>query len=206
MLSIKNQQGFIGAGVLIAVVLGLMVLGSGAYIAMHQSSTPQSSVDGLPTLQANMPATIQTSPQAVPVAAPTSAVVDTKANWKAYSNTEYGFEFKYPPTFVPGGFEVVENPPLFTFWINYNGNDKDFLLAVYPAVPYGNLAEYRKNNRQNAPVTLGGFVWYRFDVHSLVDYVQYYLENNGTIYRVDLNESKNENTLKDILSTFKLTK
>lgn len=147
----------------------------------------------------------KSTPIAQQTATPTSTPKDETANWKTYTNTEYGLEFKYPVGMTLGGFEKVEFPKLFTFFIDYKADNKDLPFAVYPVTIYENIAEYRKN-RQSTTVTLGRQAWYRFDVHSTVDYVQYYLERGGNLYRVDIYDSKNEDELKQILSSFKFTK
>lgn len=128
------------------------------------------------------------------------SAIDT-SNWQTYRNEEYGFEFKYPVGMTLGGFRNVANPKLFTFWIDYQTN-RDLLFAVYPVTAYENLAEYRKNSGSNTAITLGDQIWYRFDVDSTIDYIQYYLEKIN-LYRLDVYDSNIENVVQQILSTFK---
>src|SRR3989338_11402096 len=66
----RNQRGFVSAAVLIAIALGLLVVGGGAYYVVRQQSTPQTSSDNFDNLQqlqsgnvapTNQPAVSQTS-------------------------------------------------------------------------------------------------------------------------------------------------
>ena len=75
----KNQRGFIGVGVLIAILVGLAVLGGGAYYVMQQQAPTQTASDNFDNLQ-QLPTTnnqVQTQTTAnVPVQKTTEIVPD----------------------------------------------------------------------------------------------------------------------------------
>lgn len=78
-----NQRGFVGVSVLIAIVLGLIVVGGGAYYVTHpqtSSQIPPETVSGNPDLEQN--GATQNNP--------------TLVQWKTYSSKEYGFSVNYP--------------------------------------------------------------------------------------------------------------
>ena len=85
----KNQQkGFIEI-VLIGVIVVLLAIGG--YFAFRKNSAP---VVEQPTPN---PAPIVTQTN-TPVTTPATA--DETANWKTYTNSQYGFELKYPSTWL----------------------------------------------------------------------------------------------------------
>src|SRR3990167_6252871 len=60
-LFMQNQRGFVGVGVLIAIVLGLIVVGGGTYFVMQQKSISQTTSDISDT---EIPTNVQTSVEA----------------------------------------------------------------------------------------------------------------------------------------------
>jgi len=100
-----TNRGFVGIGVLIAIILGVVVLGGGAYFVVHQQPSVSPTAQ-LPTLQESTNVGTQTAvkPAPMPVSkkpatqtTPTPVASDETANWKTYRNDTLGFEFKYPP-------------------------------------------------------------------------------------------------------------
>ena len=61
----QNQRGFVGIGVLIAILVGLAVLGGGAYYIVHQQSATQTPADNFDNLQhlQQLPTNTQTQTQ-----------------------------------------------------------------------------------------------------------------------------------------------
>ncbi len=55
-----NQRGFIGVGVLVAILIGIVVLGGGAYYVVNQQSTAQTASENFDNVQA-LPANTTTS-------------------------------------------------------------------------------------------------------------------------------------------------
>ena len=81
----NTQKGFISIGILLAIILGVVVIGGGAYYIGHQSAAPQAPVN---------------------TALDETAKPNSEANsTKVYRNAKYGFEVTYP-----NGWEVVTNP------------------------------------------------------------------------------------------------
>ena len=72
----NSQKGFIGFPVLIAIVLGLVVVGGGAYFLVHQQSSSQTPSENKDTLQL-------------------ASTTDTE-KLKTYRNEKYGYSFNYP--------------------------------------------------------------------------------------------------------------
>lgn len=83
----NKNKGFIGIGLLVAIVLGIVVVGGGAYYLGKGGSKQEvkSPENILPKVE-NKNTTTNT--------------VVIPSDWKTYSNTEVGFEFKYPPSVV----------------------------------------------------------------------------------------------------------
>lgn len=81
-------------GMLGAVALFAGVIGAGAYFVLNQGPDY---ADFVPTY----------TPRPSASTTPTSTV---PADWKTYTNTQYGFEFKYPPEWSPKYGEESGNP------------------------------------------------------------------------------------------------
>lgn len=78
----NNKKGFIGFPVLIAIILGIVVLGGGAYIYKNK--------------KAEAPAAVDTETQQINNS---SSQTDT-SNWKTYMSSELGISVQYPPDWV----------------------------------------------------------------------------------------------------------
>lgn len=79
----KKNKGIIGLGLIVAIVLGIIVVGGGAY---YLGTKKNAKVLENNISQENK--SITTNNTVVP------------SDWKTYSSTEVGFEFKYPPSVV----------------------------------------------------------------------------------------------------------
>ncbi|HTR18502.1 MAG TPA: hypothetical protein VMH91_00780 [Candidatus Paceibacterota bacterium] len=109
----ETQRGFIGLGVLIAIILGLIAVGGGAYYVMDQNAAFQTQ-QNLPELPATA---VNNKPSQSAQANPTSDASDTKT----YNNTQYGFTMQYPSTAQVNpdcaeGFSVCRGNPLVVFY------------------------------------------------------------------------------------------
>ena len=148
----QNQRGFIGVGVFIAILVGLALLGGGAYYVTHQQTALQIASENqqnnvlpdntLPTKNntaSNQPSNIQ------PVPSATTPTSNNTVSWKTYTNEKLGLEFKYPPTFTvetvdgygPGNEDVALYNYKTSFQADYPRNWSNFglLFRVYPTVP-----------------------------------------------------------------------
>jgi type II secretory pathway pseudopilin PulG len=89
----QNQRGFVGVGVLIAILVGLAVLGGGAYYVLQQQAPTQATSDNFDNLQ-QLPAYAQTQQKQVT----TNTQIETstpKPSLKKFTS-ESGFQFQYP--------------------------------------------------------------------------------------------------------------
>ncbi len=80
----QNQRGFVGVGVLIAILIGLAVLGGGAYYVVQQNSTPQTASENIldnttPTNEQNLVPTNTVSTK-VSIAIDASALTQSADN------------------------------------------------------------------------------------------------------------------------------
>lgn len=104
----NKNKGFIGIGLIIAIVLGIAVVGGGAYYLGKNKGEnniiKENPIDNL-------------SPKDVSI-----------ANWKTYTNKEYGFELKYPNDWkFSTSFSNADG-----FFFTENKSQNGFTLAVLP--------------------------------------------------------------------------
>lgn len=84
----QNQYGFIDVKILIAILIGLVVLGSGAYYVMYQQPSAQMAVN-------NKPIETVTSTDSV------------SRHLKTYTNAKWGYSIKYPTDWSVGKEEII---------------------------------------------------------------------------------------------------
>lgn len=94
----NHQKGFANIVMVLAIVI---LVGVAGYFVFVNKSEPVAQQTPTPT---------QTQKPTLPTPTPTP---NPTANWKTYTNTEYGLELKYPPT-----WNVQEKVTGFGFWIN----------------------------------------------------------------------------------------
>jgi hypothetical protein len=192
-----NQKGF--ANIILVVVI-IILAGAVGYFALIKKSEPMAQQSPTPT-----------STQTKTPVSPTPAPKDKTANWKTYTNAQYGFEFKYPANYVvtktPG-----ENNKFVTFSVDH------FQVIVYP----GDLSldAFIKDQAQNylisnyQKINFAGQSAYEGIDQGMTNAYVIYLKNKEYIYRLILN-TNGKDTLpelkagltteqKQILSTFKI--
>lgn len=107
----KNlQKGFIGLPVLIAIILGIVVLGGGAYFVVRQNATPQTP---LKQDQANTTKDTQTSANGQggnQINIPSSGTTPDNKTLTLYKSESCGFEVSFPSQFVNWDQPANKNP------------------------------------------------------------------------------------------------
>ena len=103
-----NQRGFAGVGVLIAIVLGLVVLGGGAYYVVQQQAPSQTASENFDTVQ-QLPTTNNQGQQPVNNKPAENVVPSNTASvqLKTYINTKWGYSIKYPVDWSVGKEEII---------------------------------------------------------------------------------------------------
>ena len=130
-----NQKGF--ANIILVIVI-LALLGAVGYFVFVKKSEP---ITQQPT-----PTPTQTKTPVSPTPAPT-------ANWKTYTNSQYGFEFKYPATFVLGQNPLIndwskpiEEGTAGTFWQKIAKNNWQERLAKKSSYQIGSSCTINADN------------------------------------------------------------
>jgi hypothetical protein len=101
------QRGFVGVGVLIAILVGLVVLGGGTYYVVQQQLPPHTALDteNLNTLS------IKGNQVQQPVnnkLVETATLVDSSSvQLKTYTNAKWGYDIKYPTDWSVGKEESI---------------------------------------------------------------------------------------------------
>lgn len=100
----KNlQSGFIGIPIFIAILLGIVMLGGGAYYVVHQQTPTQTTSEKLDAFQASTRNTSTSAQNPTPnQLTPSTSVVDNTANWKTFVNSRDGYSVKYPSEEIAG--------------------------------------------------------------------------------------------------------
>lgn len=103
----KNSVGMvIGIAVLVAIVFG-----GGAYAYMNNKATKEKNdLNAQITELQKQVATLGTITTTTPVSS-TSVTTDETANWTTYTNTQYGFSYKYPATGYTAIAQLTQGDP-----------------------------------------------------------------------------------------------
>lgn len=144
----------------------------------------------------------------------TNIVVDDMSGWKTYTNDEYGFSFKYPPTYSI----KTENPPD-PFAVAVSLESAELNLSIFEIFPIPEDADLKQwpnlvglvdyNPSQTRDISLGAY-----EVHNwksrLDENKFYYLYRKNSaqvlLLAVKYNNTSNptqEGVISQILSTFK---
>ncbi|MEO8065326.1 MAG: hypothetical protein ABI643_00530 [Candidatus Doudnabacteria bacterium] len=136
-----------------------------------------------------------------------SSTADT-STWKTYTNSQYGFEFQYPQTWV----KVVDSQASSTDYLPVSRMFAAIYRTSYPAQDFSGRVDiysvtlatvlkddpFLKNEKKLGNATVAGISWQHFSTPNGSDY---YVEKNGKVYEV----SGTEEITNQILSTFKFT-
>ncbi|HCH59374.1 MAG TPA: hypothetical protein DEV73_02020 [Candidatus Zambryskibacteria bacterium] len=213
----NSKKGFI-VPVLLAVI-AVLAIGGGVYIYNKE--------------KAEAPATVDTSTQQTNTETPSVNTQADTSNWKTYTNTQYGFEFKYPANGYK--FGAVNSNDTFAFGLSefqagvsqdVSTDDPEYLphfrfLVLTPTQTISNLTTYIRslmNNSHGSPdeyvssqyIDINGAQWLK--VRSSNDFMgsspgdyNYFIYSNNKLYWMGLWGASSVDLAK-ILSTFKFTK
>ena len=95
----KNSQGFVP--LILVVILAIAVIGGGTFyfLVSTKNTSTQEPISAPP--ENSVSPTDQTNASKPPEVSNTPPMTDTQLkDWKTYTNVQYGFELKYPPTYT----------------------------------------------------------------------------------------------------------
>ena len=147
----KDNQGFIQ--IIILVILVLVLVGAAYYFGTKNKTNITLNV-------ATSTPVVSIQPSAVPIVNPTT---DPTANWKTYTNSQYGFSFGYPDSKYidenpikgsPTGCQKLDssggcvNPEAYVFSVNKPcaNNTRDDLIDIYVYLDPNNPSFLRDMN------------------------------------------------------------
>lgn len=148
------------------------------------------------------------------------------STWKTYTNTKYGFEFKYPSEYQTSSVSICGNQFKDSkIFINSperisvvqsvrdkspEGCTDDINFSVYPTSQIGGLQNYsmlQAYRGGSTAISIDGVSGYELITHGFGTYYTIMLEKDGQIYEILFGNSVNRESLtsieKGILSTFK---
>jgi hypothetical protein len=152
--------------------------------------------------------------------------VDAVTNWKTYTNTQYGFEFKYPSSWnlvelksdQASDFAVAVDPELkglpegdqpFSFMIEASSLKELDLLKKHPTNLKDYLDKYSQDSTQGyanvTRYTAGGISGYKAQVvGGFADPIIYFFEKDNLIFSISATYDK-QPLAQEIPATFKFT-
>lgn len=141
-------------------------------------------------------------------------VADQTAGWKTYTNSEYGFEIKYPDSMSP----IVDNYSPKIIWLQQGTVkalivvDKEpyalFFQGTWAPAKYSEVDLVKVQSSKN--IVLNGFS-FKKDYWSLqvgLKSIAYSVKSGNQYYSImsGIDNSKDETVLDNMVSTFKFTK
>ncbi len=200
-----NQKGF--ANIILGVIV-VMLVGVVGYFAFVKKSTPIAQ-------QTPTPTPTQTQKPVSPMPTP-----DKTANWKTYTNAQYGFEFKYPTGWVANEYSKLG----WSLDLHEATNSKNSVLITEAGltnfVSQGSAeknAEYMNKNKPDGftEIPIGGgegfYGTISRDLGGLPEADAYLVGKDHIFLMIigqygDKSLAQSESFLNQILSTFKFTK
>ncbi len=222
----QNQRGFIGIGVLIAIILGLAVVGGGAYFVVQQKSSPQTATD---TENLNVPFVADNKVQQQTNNRSSENVTTTNstlAQWKTYTNSKHGFSIQYPGNrdWVPQ--ELADTAQAFAVFIglpNRNASNIHLTVSILNKDAYINVSTLvaakgrslidRKESRENITingvpallVTVAGTTSSDDEPAKYVTEKSVFIERNGKIYAIERDSRTDSADFMKFYNSFKFT-
>ncbi len=214
----KNQKGFI-VPILLAIIAAL-IIGGGVYVYKNKKSETSTNTE---TQANNENPTVNTQVN-------NSSSQDNIPNWKTYTNTKYGFEFKYPVN----GYKFGADNPNYTYLFgssefraevreNVLTDDPEYLsnfhfFILIPTQSINDLTTYVRS-AMDAPsgspykyissqyVNINGTQWLKVKANDDLgnENYNYFLASGGKLYWMGL-AGQLRVDLEKIPSTFKFTK
>ncbi len=193
------QKGQTPVLILVGILIIIVVAGGAYFLGKSANSKPSSTP--VVTSQSPQPALI---PQSTPDASPAPTGAGETTNWKIYTNSEYGFSFKYPsnwkyepnpafPTTI-AFFEVGVTP------IHHDGDTKsNEVFNFSPGVNDSSLDELKKEYYPDAiDTTVDGKPALKTPAGEII------IKPSSNKPLIDLFIANRDNaTLQKVLSTFK---
>jgi hypothetical protein len=189
-----DDEGFVQ---IVIILLALILVAGGAYYFGTKNKTVQ-----VPVASSN------------PVVNPTA---DPKANWKTYSNSQFGFQLMYPTelTYLYDQLKQVGDNLLLQ---NFNGSkprkeeSSDFQMVLYVSNDTGLGLEKVVKNSENkiiSNITIGGEKAIKgTSIQKYEEVPTVWVKHSGYLFTIQLSTPKTTNfsLFDQILSTFQFTK
>ena len=183
-----NQKGFVSIILIVAIVIVVSTVGYFAFVKKSE-----------PIVQQTTPTPTKTNTPVSPTPTPNP---NLRANWKTYTNSQYGFEVKYPDT-----WKVSETAASVNFMLAKNAQDVYLSFFVYnepiseaeAQLPLFSVPGRKIDSRTN--VTINGIAWVKLVVEK--NSIALLTYSNGKTYAAQY--STFENVSPQVLSTFKFT-
>ncbi len=141
------------------------------------------------------------------------------ADWKTYKNDEYGFEMQIPTHWIidktPGSAFEFTTKDLEDAQLKNLENCKNIKVSVSCDAEFrGSIGIFQHFNRivdlkdafKISKVNLNQIEWTRYEVPSIDQSINYVIVKNNASYNFEIFNSRDEDSLIKILSTFTFTK